>query len=85
MGGQKMTDMGWQPIATAPKDGTRVDLLLPDWEGSVANAYWEAETDGWFDMPGPQWCVKDREHDGRVEPVYSLPTHWMPSREPSTP
>lgn len=74
--------VSWQPIETAPKDGTRVDLLLPDWGGRVTDAYWEHETDGWGDMPGPQWCVKDHAVDGWVEPVGDLPTHWMPLPAP---
>ncbi len=57
---------GWQPISTAPKDGTEV-LVCGYRQQSVAayrEGYWRVYTDeGWF---------------GSDQPA----THWMPLPEP---
>ncbi len=40
--------MDWQPIETAPKDGTRFDLWMVDEDGRgcrVADAYWVASAE----------------------------------------
>lgn len=39
----------WQPIETAPKDGTRVSLCSHS--GNVASGYWEHYTTSWWDWP----------------------------------
>lgn len=60
------TELRWQPIATAPKDGTQV--LVFD-EGAVFISQWlvnEEGDEGWFDH-------------GFVEPP---PTHWQPLPSP---
>lgn len=74
----------WQPIDTAPKDGTRFlaysstsgKLFVCRWEerplkGGHWTVYLDGE-DGWIYHLGkdPQWLV--------VKPV----THWMPLPEP---
>ena len=67
-----MTIGTWQPIKTAPKDGTRILLFWPYWRkrhavigfydrDSVANNKWEAD------------CALDEG---------PLPTHWMPLPDP---
>ena len=59
----------WQPIATAPRDGTVVDL-------SVVFAH-----GGRHRMTACQWSAGEwiRKHDDRVfYPVGGEPTHWMP-------
>lgn len=60
---------GWQPIETAPKDGTRVKLRFAtglDEEGTFRTTY------------GGEWHVKSFTH----LPWANEPTHWMPLPEP---
>jgi hypothetical protein len=56
----------WQPISTAPKDGTTVQL----WDGHYQHT-------GFYDHSLPGWCALA----DYVEFV-PLPTHWMPLPEP---
>ena len=75
----------WQPIETAPKDGTRV-LLFPQY----CVAHWEFGDENWMiapldmsEMPveerfkGTFYCIYP-------EVIYEdgVPTHWMPLPEP---
>lgn len=70
--------MDWQPIATAPKDGTRIDLWVggerhTDCAWYKGNA-WHPE-DGWYDPAyeyGDGWFLDDDE----------FPSHWMPFPAP---
>ena len=71
-----MTD--WQPISTAPKDGTQILAYGPYvWED-----YWKSG----FDRTG--WAVIYWENDGwrlaNANPYadYMDPTHWIPLPEP---
>ena len=71
--------MTWQPIETAPKDGTRVDLwgrnllhFQKRGERNV-NVAWGPVTD-WFGGKRDDW-----QH-GRGEGYQ--PTHWMPIPPP---
>jgi len=65
--------VGWQPIETAPKDGTAI-LLHYDWEPLTVVGYF-----GTGDMPEMQhdrWRVK---YDcDSLEAGFGVPTHWMP-------
>ena len=61
--------MGWQPIGTAPKDGTNV-LAYED--GAVTVLYWDEDRDSWF---YPYKGGKTRWPDI---------THWMPLPPPPT-
>lgn len=65
---------GWQQIATAPKDGTRI---LGS-NGHVVDIFrWESQR--YHKRPNPYWersfypVYYDRKHQ---------PTHWMPLPEP---
>ena len=61
----------WQPIATAPKDGTLVDLWLDKGDTRrITGCYWSESGLCWTD--GDRYYLK-----GRVQP-----THWMPLPEP---
>ena len=63
----------WQPIETAPKDGTDIDLWLHGFR--VADCYW--------DKVAGEWC--DSDGDRLTENVVDYgqgPTHWMPHPEP---
>lgn len=56
---------GWQPIETAPRDGTTVLLYAPGWDSPKTG--WTYGKDDWQDCP--------YSHKGSEN---YLPTHWMP-------
>jgi hypothetical protein len=58
----------WQPIETAPKDGTTVDLWSGHHQRRWADCCWN---DG-------KWWV----YNNGYEPYEFDPTHWMPLPEP---
>jgi len=63
------TDREWQPIETAPHDGTRVLVFA---EGKMTCAY--------FDLPcafAGTWELSVPS-DGYVDSNEVFPTHWMP-------
>jgi len=64
------TDTGWRDIATAPKDGTKIDLWVTFEKGSrrAASAYWDTKSEDWM---LDQWFL----HQYAVEPVLHA---WMP-------
>ena len=75
----------WQPIETAPKDGTLVDLVYPYPRGRVANMYWAND-------PFNTWVARKpayhHERFGELLPEKdwsfvafpnATPTHWMPA------
>lgn len=65
----------WQPIETAPKDGTLI--LLASIDGYVMEASW---FDAWYgDRANPGWMYAnlDEEHGSYIDA-----THWMPLPEP---
>ena len=67
----------WQPIETAPKDGTPILGFMPD-----AAIQWQImpiEMLDFGDDDGPEWFQADRD-DGRALDVE--PTHWMPLPHP---
>jgi hypothetical protein len=60
--------MTWQPIETAPKDGTVIDLWAVcghDYSGRAENQYWNKKRRVWV-----------HTHGGDLSPFYV--THWMP-------
>lgn len=72
-----MTENGWQPIETALKDGSYVDLWVswPDGSGyREADFFWNGkdfvkEFEGMYLLPGDKSCTV---------------THWMPLPAPPT-
>lgn len=68
--------MGWQPIETAPRDGTYVILFWPyiTQDGFAAGGYW-------YD---PQNGVAPRWYSDMVNSGATPPTHWMPFPDPPT-
>ena len=67
--------MDWQPIETAPKDGT--GILACDATGWVGEVSWWRQ---WYnDENNPGWMIAncDEEYGGYVQA-----THWMPLPSP---
>ena len=72
----------WQPIETAPKNGTRIDLWAKAWLPAFdrfefrrfADCYW-SKGDTMCNVKAA-WAGLDREW---------RPTHWMPLPSPPTP
>lgn len=58
----------WQPIETAPRDRTLIDL----WAGErIANCAWNVPSKCWAERVGASF-------DGKHWAVVNNPTHWMP-------
>ena len=70
--------MEWQPIETAPKDGTRI--LIFKYRKGVKTVY-PARWFEWFDSEYP-WQVLCGEHGDNFLPDDDYITHWMPLPEP---
>lgn len=69
----------WQPIETAPKDGTRVLVFSPDAREPQIFVAWL----GSFILPG----TKGEEDEGWIDAwsddlVDAWPTHWQPLPAP---
>lgn len=76
--------MDWQPIETAPKDGTRIFLFFPEWRHSVQPGHWLDSKEiryGKIYRESAQWIVEGSAffsiHERKLEP-----THWMPLPDP---
>lgn len=74
----------WQPIETAPKDGTRI-LLHTRWDGDeiTPDAFDEVQIGWWddgnaLDDPASIWHRPARWELDKV----GDPIHWMPLPEP---
>lgn len=59
-------EAGWQPIESAPKDGSDVLLSSPHWHGDVVVGCWSFE--GW----------RDREDSDKLEPTHWMPLPAAP-------
>jgi hypothetical protein len=62
--------MEWQPIESAPKDGTPVDIWCAGFR--YTDAYWGRVANEWLDEDGDP--IKDYYGEE--------PTHWMPLPSP---
>lgn len=82
--------MDWQPIETAPRDGTRVivtpgdamDATIGWYEGRKGVSFTSRgpiEFSGWVSLE--QWCGMEYG-DCISEHLDIWPTHWMPLPEP---
>jgi hypothetical protein len=81
----------WQPIETAPKDGTPV-LLFHKTHGCAEGRYIAGEWNTGFDgdeYEGPVWCFGDDAYCEEIEEGFEehpahhgLVTHWMPLPQP---
>lgn len=74
-------DANWQPIETAPKDGTAVILWVPGVYQCVRIGSFRS--DDFREKDGPLWLEND--HDDFSTGYASTPlcpTHWMPLPSP---
>lgn len=72
----------WQPIETAPKDGTIFDVWLGDADASDVGYYCTAGTrrsTGWSWRSGK---FRPCGGLGVIVPTFVIPTHWMPLPDP---
>lgn len=69
---------GWQPIETAPKDGTHILLFCPNDEPQIVVGYWLHDGSEIWDG----WAFAD-EALSDIEPDGPNPTHWK--EKPDTP
>ena len=67
--------MDWQPIETAPKDGTRI---LAYWPADSFYAH-EMQCETWFGQSLGRDCWQSPYEDADDS---TSPTHWMPLPEP---
>ena len=70
---------GWQPISTAPKDGTLIDLWVINDMGKghrVPRCDWDSWNDCWRQWPDTDSSYNDAMYDDEH------PTHWMPLPSP---
>ena len=77
--------MIWQPIETAPEDGTHVLLLIKDYEYGGDYSIHEKRPvnvaiEGWWDADIAEWRVVVLPSHGCdcCSAPNSDPTHWMP-------
>lgn len=68
----------WQPIETAPKDGTKIVGYIPDW-GVVAPVWYDADL--FNKKPRPLWGNYAEFLYGKKWVRNNQPTHWMPMLE----
>lgn len=66
----------WQPIETAPKDGTRILAFMVD-RAEIRKGFPPAELDG---IDVIYWSTI--HNGGWVSHRFGSPTHWMPLPEP---
>jgi len=74
---------GWQPIETAPKDGTRILLFFPRFRnGGTYQEFGQWELQPYNKKPNPYWSG-DRERGlGVAWYRQHQPSHWMPELQP---
>ena len=73
----------WQPIETAPKDGTDVIVMYMHIETQcVFNAFYASEVDGWEKRDVGWWSYEHGEVSRILLNGFMTPTHWMPLPPP---
>ncbi len=74
---------GWQPIKTAPKNGTRVDLWFASEQWRAINCFWipKIKKWGWFDTVFRGTKKLPENQSPAVTFPNVEPTHWMPLPE----
>lgn len=78
--------MEWQPIETAPKDGSQI--LIAAMDNFLTVGYWNEREYIWSipsdvetQKAGVRHFRKAFNSDGDILEIY-FPTHWMPLPEP---
>lgn len=74
--------MAWEPIETAPMDGTEIDVWARNDKGMerrICNVSWERMAD-WDGREFDGWTGMYPHYGGKY-----TPTHWMPLPEPPNP
>lgn len=76
--------MGWQPIETAPKDGTWVLLAGGECDGDEGDAQRivTGQYTDYLNGRKTEWHWQFCWYDGGYYGNYEDPTHWMPLPEP---
>ncbi len=78
-----MSAVGWNPIETAPKDGTEIDLWFIDHNGyryRIPDAKWMPRK---YDPHKGEHAWHDWNPEFEWDPLEGgEPTHWMPPPEP---
>lgn len=69
----------WQPIETAPKDGSSVLLWSEAWDMSWGVVIGSYDAGAWVTSEG-QTADDDEDEFGSI-----APTHWMPLPPPPSP
>lgn len=73
--------MEWQPIETAPKDGTEIIVFHKD--GGVCAAFCPGDGFAWHCMDGNNTVIhKSGKSIPAITSFLESPTHWMPLPEP---
>lgn len=78
----------WQPIETAPRDGTKFLAWCDAWEGEIHGVEHRQFAAITGDKPGPSDSNKEPVWwpvDGDAYAVWYRATHWMPLPAPPTP
>lgn len=74
--GEQKTEIKWLPINTAPKDGTKILLYIPEAEGvKVKMGYW---LDYYEVRYGKKRDFSRWYYEMALFETQSDPTHWMP-------
>mgnify|MGYP003501912451 FL=1 len=78
--------MDWQPIETAPKDGTDILVYFAPITGRLSG-WWKVSWENLYGDRTPadgSWCVDDNKHGPYPLRGYCAgdDTHWMPLPEP---
>jgi hypothetical protein len=71
--------MNWQPIETAPQDGTPLWLFVDKtrFGKRLLLGWWDTS---YIDEDQPSWTIlrKDGSVDFLLDAYGQIPTHWMP-------
>jgi hypothetical protein len=73
----------WQPIETAPKDGTPILIWQPDRDPKPNDGYCDDHryAIGYWRLAHPGWTINATPWGNRNSASVN-PTHWMPLPEP---
>lgn len=78
----------WQPIETAPRDGTAIIVALRDFADGwiVGEAYFDATPEYISPLGGQKWWWANQGHTDyyatSIDEGNHPPTHWMPLPKP---